>query len=795
MSRSTVARALVCLLILTSVPFASAVAAGRYSEDFSDAQAQGWSASGSTFSFVSGDYRNDTAPASVISVYDNDTWNTDFVYHARVFSDFGASGNAVGVVYNYQDSNNYYQVWLNALGTIVLNKIVSGLPPVAVRTSTYKGANHDVWIDIEVIRRGTLTTVRVNGATVFLNVAQTEFGAGKIGVFAVWNLGRYDNISVEPIAPHYYEDFTDNQAQGWSTVGSTYTATIGLYKNDDLNAAKTLSVYDGNTWNTNFIYNVRLESELAGNPWVHLVSAIYNYQDSNNYYAVTFDAMGSAKMQRVTAGVTSVVASATYHEPIWEAAGNTDAADEQFNVRIERVGSNTTVRVNGTAIFTDVAQTEYGAGKIGVGTSFNTGKFDTVSVMPTGGSEQSGPEYPRRGTVRIGGAFNYDSTTVQAELSRAHIAILGYWKGWNNGRAMTMNQSIANIKAGSVDAANPTKVFLYVNNGEFSDNPNLSTVEVTDKLDAMDWWLKNSAGQRVVSPYGAGSYYLTNTTSFAPLDGGWDWTEWYANWLKTNFDTPNPLIDGFFTDNVYPYVRKDGDWNRDGTQDLQSNPTVATWFRQAFRKHYNVLDNILPVGKRQIGNIGAMAEPGVVIEPEYIGMVDGGTFEKAFTVANGGGHEQFGWAQMMARYRRLLDVVDGEKLLILMQTGSLTDYQRMRYGLGSTLLDNGYYSFSLNDDKYDSTPWFDEYDIKLGYPITPPPTSAWQLGVYRRDFQNGIVLVNPRGNGARTVTLGSGFKRHSGTQDSITNSGANAPTVTLQEQDAIILLYKPHWSS
>ena len=78
----------------------------------------------------------------------------------------------------------------------------------------------------------------------------------------------------------------------------------------------------------------------------------------------------------------------------------------------------------------------------------------------------------------------------------------------------------------------------------------------------------------------------------------------------------------------------------------------------------------------------------------------------------------------------------------------------------------------------------------LGAAVTPPQTGAWQNGVYRRDFENGIALVNPKGNGAQTVTLETAFVKLSGTQAPSINNGATVTQVTLADRDGIILLRK-----
>jgi hypothetical protein len=122
-------------------------------------------------------------------------------------------------------------------------------------------------------------------------------------------------------------------------------------------------------------------------------------------------------------------------------------------------------------------------------------------------------------------------------------------------------------------------------------------------------------------------------------------------------------------------------------------------------------------------------------------------------------------------------------------------YQANRYGLTSTLMDNGYYAVMAPGT---TRPEYDEFFGGkvhsasklgyLGYPKNPPQTSPWSQGVYRREFEKGLVLVNPKGNGTRTVSVGSGWRRIDGSQDPQHNNGQSASSVTLKEQDGIILL-------
>ena len=72
--------------------------------------------------------------------------------------------------------------------------------------------------------------------------------------------------------------------------------------------------------------------------------------------------------------------------------------------------------------------------------------------------------------------------------------------------------------------------------------------------------------------------------------------------------------------------------------------------------------------------------------------------------------------------------------------------QHARYGLGISLLRNGWFC-CVDQATNPSSPFlFDETDpdiANIGEPIDPVQTSAWSDGVWRRRDQNGVVLVNP----------------------------------------------------
>jgi Hypothetical glycosyl hydrolase family 15 len=396
----------------------------------------------------------------------------------------------------------------------------------------------------------------------------------------------------------------------------------------------------------------------------------------------------------------------------------------------------------------------------------------------TGAFAFTSPPFPRIGVNWIADQ-NYQDPSIQQQLAHGNIALISVWPGWANGRGTTVAQVIQNLKA-----INPNLlVFNYVMQAEISQNSAANTpfAPVYAKLAAMNWYLypSGTSGSPVPSTF-PGAVIINNTLFSPPDSNGNHWSDWIAQWFVSQY----PGFDGFNTDEVFWDPEVNGDWNRDGTTDYPSNPTVGTWYRQGYAHYFSVLNQLMP-GKFQVGNIATWGAPSSVLT-EYQGMLNGGVMEGM--IGYSWSVETWaGWQTMMAYYRKTMAALAAPQLGMFAQVGSVTDYQSMRYGLTSTMMDNGYYIFNSSSAGNDA-PWFDEFGAALGNSISTPPTTAWQNGVYRRDFQNGVALVNPKGNGPQTVTLETTYKRLSGTQVPSINSGQTVQTLTLNDRDGIILL-------
>ena len=395
------------------------------------------------------------------------------------------------------------------------------------------------------------------------------------------------------------------------------------------------------------------------------------------------------------------------------------------------------------------------------------------------------PPFPRIGGIQIGGPFNYNDSSYQAALARQSLMILNYWPGMAPG-----GQSMESIVK-AIKAINPhALVFLYVNSDEQKSDPTGSAdASLINELNSMHWWLYSNTDftSPVPSFFGDGGDTINNSTDTPKDTAGDDAIDFITRWYVSHYYGAVPDIDGFFMDNVFTQPRVAGDWYRDGQVLKPSDPRAQAALQAGYERYFSLVRKLMP-GKFQIGNLATWAMgTGVSIPAGYEDMADGGVLEsmlgQSSSIESWGG-----WQAMMRQYYAVMGSLNAPKLAIFNQWGNPTDYRAFRYGFASCLMNDAYYDFTSTAAGYSGVVWFDEYNAKLGAAVSPPPTAPWQKGVWRRDFVNGIALVNPKGNGPQTVTLGGSFVKLKGTQDPTVNNGQTVTSVTLNDRDGLILM-------
>jgi hypothetical protein len=197
-------------------------------------------------------------------------------------------------------------------------------------------------------------------------------------------------------------------------------------------------------------------------------------------------------------------------------------------------------------------------------------------------------------------------------------------------------------------------------------------------------------------------------------------------------------------------------------------------------------------------------------EPNWYDSANGVPFiDGGFLEGFGEWTDTYDWTLSM---NRGLNLSDNGKIVIMQPypsaaPGTAAGDQQVDFFVGTYLLLKGDQTY-LNVLYGGGAQYFPQYQINLGAPTSPLPSDVsaylWN-GVYRRDFQNGFVLVNP-GSTTYTLDLGGTYRQaHSAgggtlTADLLDGNGnyaggtltyQNASSVTLTGGSAAIFLSSP----
>ncbi len=164
-----------------------------YLEDFDDGIAQEW-----------------TTIAGFWEVDGNQYWNTtnypveNAIYTGTTFASFDYSamampvwGNPFGLIFNYQDEDNYYLARLNPSPMEALLVLRESGNETILATNPYSGGGEMVWLKATVCNDGYSTTLMVNDSLILDGIPTHEFSYGYIGLHTTFNHARFDNVHVE----------------------------------------------------------------------------------------------------------------------------------------------------------------------------------------------------------------------------------------------------------------------------------------------------------------------------------------------------------------------------------------------------------------------------------------------------------------------------------------------------------------------------------------------------------------------------------------------------------------------
>ena len=298
------------------------------------------------------------------------------------------------------------------------------------------------------------------------------------------------------------------------------------------------------------------------------------------------------------------------------------------------------------------------------------------------------------------------------------------------------------------------------------------------QVESNDWWLKDSESDYV---------YFSNTwPTIRFVDAGQGWGTYLSD-LAAKTIKQGGEWDGVFYDMVFGNIswlnNGDIDLNNDGRPDSQES--VNAYWRQA-------MGELLADTRDKI-------EPGLVVANidivDYYQRETNGVMMENFPAAWLGKN---GWSALINKYLNELPQNNSRPQIYIINANTdnnkvMDKFRQMRYGLSSTLLGDGYYSFDEGDQNHGQVWWFDEYDVSLGQPISgafntgDKEAKKIELGLWRRDFTNGIVLVNSTNEDQVYISDKEEFEKINGIQDKMVNDGSRVNWVTVPAKDGIIL--------
>jgi hypothetical protein len=283
------------------------------------------------------------------------------------------------------------------------------------------------------------------------------------------------------------------------------------------------------------------------------------------------------------------------------------------------------------------------------------------------------------------------------------------------------------------DADPSATVIVYKNLSAMASSPRVNGRQSTgvgadEAASHPDWYLLNTSGQKF------------NYWGYSFL--------WAA-------DVGNPGYEQTWADNVSSELKANG-WDgvfMDDTtltlkyhyniSEIAKYKTDASWQAATKAMLAVVSPKIHAAGKKVYANVGAWVEYRAAAS-SWLPYLDGAMDEMylKYTRANGKGYR--GESQWTTQLDELKETEAAGKTFLGLTQSSADDAAAARFGWASTLLvSNGNSNYSMTGGDEEEH-WFPEYDYALGNPTGPATVDA--NGIRRRAFQNGLVLVNPKGS-------------------------------------------------
>jgi hypothetical protein len=247
---------------------------------------------------------------------------------------------------------------------------------------------------------------------------------------------------------------------------------------------------------------------------------------------------------------------------------------------------------------------------------------------------------------------------------------------------------------------------------------------------ASEWYLTDDEDDRL--SWWPGTNMLNVAESAPKVEGG-NLNDYIPRFV-VNEVLSSGLWDGVFYDNAWDnvtyFVGNQVDIDNDGKE--ENRREVDKKWREGMKEIYRNTKNLTD---------------------DHIILLGNNHTKKYTKNLNGMMIENFSkdeWSKVMNRYRHNSKKREDPQINIINSNtnneGGKQHYKKMRFGLASTLLEKGYYSFDYGDEDHSQLWWYDEYNIGLGQPTSDSESvsdkNKYQRGVWKREFKNGLAVAN-----------------------------------------------------
>jgi Hypothetical glycosyl hydrolase family 15 len=302
--------------------------------------------------------------------------------------------------------------------------------------------------------------------------------------------------------------------------------------------------------------------------------------------------------------------------------------------------------------------------------------------------------------------------------------------------------------AKKLKAANPALKVLMYKNASFMSSAGAggtySTGVGQPEADTAhpDWFLLTKAGQR-----------------FKSWSYSWMWAAdigkaGYQNQWASNVITElkaHPEFDGVYLDDMNASIRH----HHDPSDVMQyPNDTAYSGAMRSFVQ--SVAPKVHAAGKLVFANMGGTWAEFPDFNDDVLQYLDGGNDEFFLTWPGGTMQPQSMWDRMRVSIQRA--EASGKWFLATTAGVSNDDAKNakiMHYAFATALLfGDGHTSFTLAKNYTDES-WYDDYEYSLGKPLGDAQQQT--SGVWTRDFENGVVAVNPSSSQSRSMAFKASY--------------------------------------